>query len=274
MSQYFKRYGKLYLSGAVVLGILGIIYLFPILNPTNPYAQHLQQAAQPPSSQHLMGTDLYGRDLFVRSMYGGQTTISSTFVLTGASLLVGTIVGLYCGFYDHWLAKVLLRIVDIFLAFPGLIFAIVIASILNQGMSGAVLALALVAWPKYTRLVRGSVLIEMKKSYVEASRMSGMSDAQLLFGNVLPNIIRPVIVTGILDIGTFLMELSSLSFLGLGAKLPTIEWGAMMNEGKRYFQTAPWLIFGPGLLIVIFVASIHLFGDALNDALDPKESRD
>lgn len=239
------------------------------LCPYDPNAQNLSESLQSPSLRHLMGTDIYGRDMFSRVLVGGKVSIFSALLLVAVITVVGTAVGVICGYAGGVADAVLMRISDFFLAFPGLIFAMAVAALLQNGIPGAVISLALVSWPKYARLARSETLSVRENAYIDAAVLAGDNTLQLIGRHILPNIAGPIIVTAALDIGTMMMEIAGLSFLGLGAQPPTAEWGSMMSTGRSMLQTAPWIVLSPGVGIFISVAVFNLAGDALRDLLDP-----
>ena len=242
------------------------------LAPYDPYAQDLSLSKQPPSAAHWMGTDQYGRDVFSRVLVGAQTSIFSTLTLVAAISLFGTIVGTLCGYYGGIVDSVMMRISDVCLAFPGLVFALAIAALLGGGVSNAVLALAVISWPKYARVARSQTLALKSSDFVAAARLSGDTSRQMILRHILPNILGPILVTAMLDIGTMMMELAGLSFLGLGAQPPTAEWGNMMSGGRSMLQTYPWLVLSPGIAIFLTVVIFNLLGDTVRDYMDPKNS--
>lgn len=243
------------------------------LAPYDPYAQDLSLSKQPPSAAHWMGTDQYGRDVFSRVLVGAQTSIFSTLTLVAAISLFGTIVGTLCGYYGGIVDSVMMRISDVCLAFPGLVFALAIAALLGGGVSNAVLALAVISWPKYARVARSQTLALKSSDFMAAARLSGDTSQQMILRHILPNILGPILVTAMLDIGTMMMELAGLSFLGLGAQPPTAEWGNMMSGGRSMLQTYPWLVLSPGVAIFLTVVIFNLLGDTVRDYMDPKNSR-
>jgi peptide/nickel transport system permease protein len=258
----------------VLVMILLLITLFADkLVPYDPYAQDLGQAMLPPSALHWMGTDQYGRDMFSRVVIGAQTSIFSTLALVIVISVFGTIVGTLCGYYGGLLDSVVMRISDVCLAFPGLVFALAIAALLGGGVSNAVIALAVISWPKYARVARSQTLALKSSSFVSAARLSGCSSMQMILRHILPNSLGPILVTAMLDIGTMMMELAGLSFLGLGAQPPTAEWGNMMSGGRSMLQTYPWLVLSPGFAIFLTVVIFNLLGDTVRDYMDPKNSR-
>lgn len=258
----------------ILVMILLLITLFADkLVPYDPYAQDLGQAMLPPSALHWMGTDQYGRDMFSRVVIGAQTSIFSTLALVIVISVFGTIVGTLCGYYGGLLDSVVMRISDVCLAFPGLVFALAIATLLGGGVSNAVIALAVISWPKYARVARSQTLALKSSSFVSAARLSGCSSMQMILRHILPNSLGPILVTAMLDIGTMMMELAGLSFLGLGAQPPTAEWGNMMSGGRSMLQTYPWLVLSPGFAIFLTVVIFNLLGDTVRDYMDPKNSR-
>ncbi len=262
---------------AFFLVLAGILILIALLAekivPYDPYIQDLGKALLPPSKEHLMGTDRYGRDLFSRVVVGARTSIFSTLALVGVISVFGTVVGTLCGYFGGAMDSLVMRISDVCLAFPGLVFALAIAALLGGGVLNAVMALAVISWPKYARVARSQTLSLKNSSFVAAARLSGDSAAQMILRHILPNTLGPILVTAMLDIGTMMMELAGLSFLGLGAQPPTAEWGNMMSGGRSMLQTYPWLVLSPGFAIFITVVVFNLLGDTVRDYMDPKNSR-
>ena len=241
--------------------------------PYDPYAQDLSKSLLPPSAEHWMGTDRYGRDMFSRVVVGAQTSIFSTLALVGVISVFGTAVGTLCGYYGGAMDSVVMRISDVCLAFPGLVFAMAIAAMLGGGVGNAVLALAVISWPKYARVARRQTLALKSSGFVAAARLSGDNSMQMILRHILPNILGPILVTAMLDIGTMMRELAGLSFLNLGAQPPTAEWGNMMSGGRSMLQTYPWLVLSPGFAIFLSVVIFNLLGDTVRDYMDPKNSR-
>lgn len=258
----------------ILVGILLLMAAFSKhLCPYDPYTQDLLQAQKPPSAEHFFGTDRYGRDLLSRVLIGSTTSIYSALILVVIVSFAGTIIGVLCGWFGGILDTILMRISDLFLAFPSLVFALAVAGVLGGGIQNAVIALAVVGWPKFARLARGLTLTQKDSVYLMAVKLSGSSTQKILFKHVLPNIIGPILVTAVLDIGTMMMELSGLSFLGLGVQPPGAEWGSMINDGRSMLQISPWMVMAPGAAIFVTVMIFNLFGDALRDYLDPKQKR-
>lgn len=256
---------------AILAGLLLIFSIFSeYLTPFDPYEQDLSIAKQAPSAQHLLGTDRYGRDMLSRVIVGSRASIYSTLLLVAIITVIGTVIGIICGLTGKVVDTILMRIADIFLAFPGLVFALAIAGVLGGGLQNAIIALAAVSWPKFARLARSQTLALKEMAYMEAAKLSGTSTFKMVFRHILPNIIGTILVTAVLDIGTMMMELAGLSFLGLGAKPPIAEWGSMMSDARSMLATQPWIVLAPGIAIFISVMIFNLLGDTLRDFADPK----
>jgi len=262
---------KLIFFGTLAVLLLVFSIFSEYLTPYDPYEQDLSIAKQAPSAEHLLGTDRYGRDMLSRVIIGSQASIYSTLILVAVITIIGTIIGIICGLSGKAVDVILMRISDIFLAFPGLVFALAIAGVLGGGIHNAIIALAAVSWPKFARLARSQTLAIKETAFIEASKLSGTGVFKMVFKHILPNIIGPILVTAVLDIGTMMMELAGLSFLGLGAKPPIAEWGSMMSDARSMLATAPWIVMAPGIAIFISVMIFNLLGDTLRDFADPKE---
>ena len=258
---------------ALVAGLLFIACFGQYIVPYDPYAQDLNNALQAPSGSHLLGTDRYGRDLLTRIIVGAQTTIFSALALVAGITIIGTIVGIICGYVGGWIDSLLMRISDIFLAFPEMVFAIAIAGVLNGGIWSAAIAVGLIAWPRYARVARSQVLSMKNHQYMNAAKLTGTPWYKMIVKHIMPNIMGPIIVTAALDIGAMIMNLAGLSYLGLGVVPPTPEWGSMMSEGRSMLQTSPWIVLAPGLAIFITVVIFNLLGDTVRDILYPKQKR-
>lgn len=257
----------------MALALLLVVIFAEQICPYDPNAQDTSVALQPPSAAHPAGTDRFGRDMLSRILVGLQTSIASTLTLVVIITLAGTVVGVICGYYGGVIDSVVMRISDVCLAFPGLVFAMAIAALLNGGLTSAVFALAVISWPKYARIARSQTLAQKNSNYVSAARLAGGSSLQIIVKHIFPNSIGPILVTSMLDIGTMLMELAGLSFLGLGAQPPTAELGNMMSGGRSMLQTYPWVIIGPGIAIFVAVVIFNLLGDTVRDYLDPRNSK-
>ena len=264
---------KLIFFGMLAACLVVLAIFSDHLCPYDPYAQDLSCALQAPSLQHPMGTDTYGRDMLSRVISGARASIFSTFILVAVISVFGTIVGLWCGYSEGILDFVVMRISDVCLAFPGLVFAMAIAAVLGGGIQNAIIALAVISWPKYSRISRSQTLALKNEPYIHAAILAGYISVQIMTRHILPNILGPVLVTAMLDIGTMMMELAGLSFLGLGAQIPMAEWGSMMSSGRSMIQTYPWVVLSPGVAIFLSVVIFNLLGDTVRDYLDPKNSR-
>ncbi|MBR1497087.1 MAG: ABC transporter permease [Oscillospiraceae bacterium] len=240
------------------------------LCPYDPYRQDLDNALAAPGPAHILGTDRYGRDMLSRVIAGSRTSIFSTLLLVAVITALGTGIGVFCGWHGKWIDTVLMRISDMFLAFPGLVFALAVAGVLGGGLQNAIIALAAISWPKYARIARSQTLAQKERPYLSAARLAGCGAGGIIFRHILPNIIGPILVTSMLDTGTMMMELAGLSFLGLGAKPPTPEWGSMMSDTRSLITTVPWVTFAPGLAIFVSVMIFNLLGDTVRDYADPK----
>ena len=261
----------LFSSLAVLLVLIAIFGEH--LCPYDPYLQDLKNAKAAPSLAHIFGTDRYGRDMLSRLIVGAKASILSTLLLVSVITIIGTSIGIICGWSGNRLDTILMRISDIFLAFPGLVFALALAAVLGGGIHNAVIALAAISWPKYARIARSQTLSQKDSLYLDAARISGCSTFTLIMRHILPNIFGPILVTAMLDIGTMMMELAGLSFLGLGAKPPVAEWGSMMSDARNLLTTQPWVTLSPGFAIFLSVAVFNLLGDSIRDWLDPKNGR-
>ena len=266
-----KNHAKLrlgFLIGLAVLLLLVVIFAEQLC-PYDPNAQ-IFDVLEAPSSAHIAGTDRYGRDLFSRVLVGLRTSVSSSLLLVAVITIAGTVLGTLAGYLGGWFETLIMRISDVCLAFPGLVFALAIAALLNGGLMNAVIALAVVSWPKYARVARSAVLTLKQTDFIAAARLAGDNPAQLILRHILPNAAGSILVTAMLDIGTMMMELAGLSYLGLGAQPPTAELGNMMSSGRSMLQTYPWVVIAPGIAIFVAVVIFNLLGDAVRDYLDPQ----
>ena len=266
-----RRAGRLVFFLALAVLLLLTVLFARQLCPYDPNAQ-VFETLLPPSAEHLAGTDRLGRDLLSRILMGLRTSVLATLFLVAAVTAAGTAVGVLCGVLGGAADGLLMRVSDVCLAFPSLVFALGVAALLGGGLHNAVLALAVIGWPKYARIARSQVLALENADFIAAARLAGDTNGQIILRHLLPNILGPILVTAVLDIGTMMMELAGLSFLGLGAMPPTAELGSMMSDGRSMLQTYPWVVLAPGVAIFAAVAVFNLLGDALRDWLDPKNS--
>ncbi len=240
-----------------------------VLAPYDPYAQNISQSLQSPSPQHPFGQDDLGRDILSRIIYGSRISLMVGFVTVGISAFLGMLIGALAGYFGGWIDEILMRITDILLAFPGILLAIAIMAILGPSLNNVIIALCLVGWKSYARLVRGEVLKEKDKEYVQAARALGYSHTRIILFHLIPNALNPVLVMATLGIASMIISEAGLSFLGLGAQPPTPSWGGMLAEGRQYLLQAYHLTTFPGLAIMVLVLGFTFLGDALRDALDP-----
>lgn len=261
---------KLLVFGAMALLLLLTAVFANSLAPYDPNLQNVERALLPPSTSHFFGTDRYGRDLFSRVIAGARTSIFSSVALVASISITGTFLGICSAYLGKFFDTIIMRISDIFLAFPGLVFSMAIAAVLHGGVQNAIIALALISWPKYSRIARSQTLAIKNTEFIAASQLAGSSSLKIIFVHVLPNIFGPILITAMLDIGTMMMEIAALSFLGLGAKPPIPEWGSMMSVGRSMLQTYPWVVLSPGLAIFVSVVIFNLLGDEVRDYFDPK----
>lgn len=264
---------RLAVFGALALLLIVCSFFSAYLTPYDPYLQNLDIAKQPPTRAHPLGTDRYGRDMLSRVIAGSRASIFSTLLLVAVITGLGTAVGVTCGWVGGLTDTVLMRISDVFLAFPGLVFALAVAGSLGGGLQNAIIALAAISWPKYARIARSQTLSQKESQWMKAVRLSGSGTGKIIWGHILPNILGPILVTSMLDMGTMMMELAALSFLGLGAKPPIPEWGSMMSDTRSLMTTSPWITFSPGIAIFLSVMIFNLLGDTLRDYGDPKSRR-
>lgn len=243
----------------------------PLLSHADPLGQNLTIQAQPPSVVHPMGTDKLGRDMFARILYGARISIRIGFVAVGLAITVGTLLGVLAGYFGGQLDDGIMAGVDLMLAFPSIILAIGITTILGPSINHLMIAVGIVYIPQYARLARSSTLTVRNLEYVEAARAIGARTLRILVRYILPNIVAPLLVAATLGIATAELEAAGLSYLGLGARPPTPEWGAMLNDARDYWLSAPWALIFPGVAITSLVLGFNLLGDGLRDALDPTQ---
>lgn len=260
----------------LIFGILAImIALTAIFAPVitrgvDPADGDLLDAVLPPSSLHIFGTDKMGRDIFTRVIYGARISLTAAFSVVIIVAVIGTFLGVLCGYFGGMLDAAIMRIADMMIAFPGLVLAMAVAGVLGASIRNAVIAISIVTWPKYARLARALVMKIRNRDYVAAAVVTGSKTPYILWRYMLPNTLPTIIITAATDIGSMMLELAALSFLGMGATSPAAEWGLMLSEGRAYMQSAPWLMIFPGLAIFITVVVFNMLGDSLRDILDPK----
>lgn len=258
------------ISTLLVLILVIVAVSAPLIAPYDPLDAIMKDANMEPSAAHLFGTDKLGRDVLSRILYGASYSLSSVLVLVSAIFIVGTTLGVLAGYFGGKVDIIIMRIADMMISFPGMILAIAIAGIMGGSLVNAMIALLVVTWTKYARLARSIVLKVKKRDFVEAAVVNGGTPIHILWTHIVPNILPLMVITAAADIGAMMMELAGLSFLGFGSQPPAPEWGLMLNEGRIQLQTAPWLMFFPGLAIFLTVVIFNLWGDALRDVLDPR----
>jgi len=267
----FRKAPGALVGAAVVALIVLLAVCAPLIAPSDPLAQNVAQGAHGPSSAHWFGTDKLGRDISARILYGARISIRIGFVAVGLAITVGTLIGLVAGYAGKRVEAALMGAMDIMLAFPSIILAIGITTILGPSITNLMIAVGIVYVPQYARLARSSVLAVKEHEYVEAARAIGARTPAILARHVLPNILAPLLVQATLGVATAELEAAGLSYLGLGARPPAPEWGAMLNDARDYWLSAPWALIFPGVSITVLVLGFNLLGDGLRDALDPKQ---
>ncbi|MGE5257097.1 MAG: ABC transporter permease [Hyphomicrobiales bacterium] len=265
-----KRNKAAIVGGAIVMLFVGVAILAPAIAPHPPDEGDLSLRLNPPSMEHWLGTDALGRDILSRIIYGAQVSLQIQVVAVLIALVVGTLLGMFGGYYGGVTDNLIMRSMDILLAFPGIFLAIAIIAVLGPGLLNLMLAAGIYSVPQFARIVRGSILSLKEKEFVEAARAAGESDLSILFRYLLPNSMAPIIIQTTLRMATVLLTASGLSFLGLGVQPPQAEWGAMLSTARPYLITAPHVATFPGLAIMLVVMGFNLFGDGLRDSLDPR----
>ncbi len=254
--------------------ILGVLALLAVLAPFLPLADPIQidspRALYSPGTPYLFGSDQYGRDVFSRVLFGSRVSLMIGPLAVGIALVPGVAVGLLAGYHGGWVDVVLMRIVDVMLAFPGILLALGIVAVLGPSLTSLMVAVGISSIPTYARLTRASVLSARENLYVDAARVVGASDLSVLVRHILPNVVAPIIVVATLGVGAAILVAATLSFLGLGSQPPTPEWGRMLSEGRQYLREQWWIATFPGLAIMLAVLALNMLGDGLRDALDPR----
>ncbi len=263
-------------SVLVIFAVVIMALLAPIIAPYPQQAlgePNPVERLQPPSWKHIMGTDHMGRDIFSRIIYGSRTSLIVGISVTFLAVLIGLPVGIVAGYYGGLIDIILMRVTDIFLAFPPLLLALLISSTMGKGFGNAIIALVISWWPWYARLARSQAVSTKNLAFVEAARSSGVSNAMIMLRHIFPSSIPPVVVQGTMDMGTAILEAAALSFLGLGIQPPAPDWGLMVSEGKNYFLNYWWIPTFPGLFIFLLVMSFNLLGDLVRESVDPRLRR-
>ncbi len=271
--RYFFKQHKQFAFFLILAVLVLLTALFaPLLTGgIDPLKGDLNHALVAPCKEYIFGTDKMGRDIFTRVIYGSRASLLATFGVIVSIFLIGTVTGVIAGYFGGWVDALIMRIADMMLSFPGLVLALAVAGIMGASIKNAIIAIVVVNWTKYARLARSQVLKIRNRDYVSAAIVTGSKTSHMLFSYMLPNALPTLIITLATDVGSMMLELAALSFLGFGAKPPTPEWGYMLNEGRGYMQSAPWMMIFPGLAIFIVVVIFNMLGDSIRDILDPKE---
>lgn len=266
----FKK-NKIALVGLSIVSFFILIAIFAdLLAPYNYKDVNLSDKHIAPSAEHWFGTDEFGRDILSRIIHGARISLWVGFFSVAGSVIVGSLLGIVAGYYGKWVDGIISRIFDILLAFPSILLAIAVVSVLGPSLKNALIAIAIINVPTFGRLLRSRVLSVKEEEYITAARAIGMSDFRILVHHILPNSLAPIIVQGTLAIATAIIEAAALGFLGMGAQPPTPEWGKMLADSKDFIIQAPWTVLFPGLAIMLTVLGFNLMGDGLRDALDPR----
>jgi peptide/nickel transport system permease protein len=263
---------KTMIWGVVVTLILVMSFFAPYFLPYDPLETNSTIMRQAPTAQHLFGTDNLGRDVLSRLLAGARTSIFATIMLVIISFFVGTIVGVICGYYGGALDDLVMRFTDILLSVPQLVLAIAVAGMLGGSLVNTMIAIGITSWTSYARLARSHAMRIRQLPFINACRLTGCSDAHIIITHVVPNLIGPMLVNATLEIGTTMLSIAGLSFLGLGVAPPTPEWGAMVSESRNYLQLAPWAVFAPALAILLTVMLFNYFGESVCDLASSKEA--
>lgn len=269
--QRFRR-NRLALAGLMIVIVFSIVAIFaPWIAPHDPVALGLDRPYLAPGSpNHLLGTDNFGRDVLSRVIWGARTSLVVGIIVVAISAGIGVVMGLLAGFFGGWIDQAIMRLTDLFLAFPFFIFALGVIAVLGPGIENVMLVLGLVSWPEYARLVRSTVLSLRTAPFVESALAAGAGPFRILVRHLFPNCVTPVIVIATMGMAGAILAAAGLSFLGMGVQPPAPEWGAMLNEARPYMRAAPHLILVPGITIMLTVMAINFVGDGLQDALNPK----
>ena len=271
VAKFTKGHKQLIFFLVMAIIIVLIAIFAKQIAPKDPLNAVMSKPLHTPDKENLLGTDILGRDILSRIIYGTRYSLFMTLVLVATVFTLGTILGLLAGYFGGIVDTLIMRLADMMVSFPGIILAIAIAGLLGPSMTNAIIAISSVTWPKYARLSRSMVLKIRKELYIEAAKLTGSKDKDILFKYILPNMLTLMLVTAISDIGALMLEISALSFLGFGAQPPIPEWGAMLNEGRTYLAKAPWLMLYPGMALVIVVVVFNMLGDNIKDLIDIKE---
>ncbi len=276
MWRRYRRHRLAMVGAVIILLLILAAILAPVITPVDPAAQNLLERLKPPSSEHWFGTDLYGRDVYTRLIYGARISLEVGFVSVSISVLVGVVVGAISGYYGGWVDSVIMRITDVFLSIPVFFLILTVIAFFEPSPLNIMGVIGLTSWPSLARLVRGEFLSLRERDFVQAARATGARDPRIIFRHILPNAMGPIIVSATLRIASAILVEAALSFFGLGIQPPTPSWGNMLNEGQPYLLRVPpawWTAVFPGAAIFLTVMAFNAVGDGLRDALDPRMKR-
>ncbi len=264
---------RLIIFSALAAALLVISIIAPLIEPNDPYATNAAHMRQGPGPEFIFGTDSLGRCVYSRVLAGAFTSIFSSLFLVAVSFFGGSIIGLICGFYGGIVDAILMRITDALLAFPQMVLAIAVAGVLGGNLTNALIAIGITSWTLYARLARGQTYSMKNETFIQALKLNGVSNGRIMFGHIFPNIFRPLLATACTQIGTTMIYISGLSFLGLGVTPPMAEWGSMINEARGYIQLTPWAVIAPSIAMLITILIFNFFGDAVRDMTEVRNER-
>ncbi len=265
-----RRYRRTTIGGSLLGLLVMAALLAPLLAPFDPFVPSPDESLSPPNARHWLGTDLLGRDIFSRILFGGRVSLSVGALAIGMGMVVGVVLGVFSGFRGGFVDMMIMRVVDVMLAFPGILLALGIVAVLGPGLWNVMIAVGIGNIPRFTRLVRASTLVIKEQSYIEAAAALGCSSAWIMRRHILPNILSPAIVLATLNFGNAVLAAAALSFLGLGAQAPSPEWGLMLSSSRDHLRQAWWWSTFPGSAIMVTVLGVNMIGDGLRDLLDPR----
>jgi peptide/nickel transport system permease protein len=263
-----KLMRRIIIASVIAIVLIVVVTFAGVFAPNDPYATNSAIIRKPPSLSHPCGTDNLGRCVFSRILYGGRTTIAATFCLVVISFIIGTVIGILCGFFGGIADHLLMRFADIMLSFPQMVVAIAVAGILGGGLKGAMIALGITMWVGFARLARSHTFSIKNEPYIKTAILAGKSSGYIMIKHILPNIMAPILTNALTQIGTTMIGLSGLSFLGLGVVPPQAEWGSMIGEARAYIQIAPWAVIAPAIATIITITVFNYLGDAVMDYRD------
>ena len=271
MSKRMRRSPLILVGGLIVLVVVLVAILAPALAPADPTAQHLGDRLLAPGVKgHPLGTDDFGRDLLSRIIFGARISLEVGVVSVGIGVVLGAFLGVLAGYFTGWVDMVISRVVDVLMAFPSILLALAIVAAMGSSLTNVMIAVGITTIPRFTRVVRGSVLVVRERTFVEAAQALGASSPRILTRHILPNVLSPIIVMASTSVGSAILTEAALSFLGLGVQPPTATWGSIITDGKQYLDIAPWIASLAGLATMIAVLGFNLLGDGVRDVIDPK----